>query len=75
MRTITGTVVSTERAGTSSMGNPTYLVLINTGTTTVALLTESNSGLAYGIGNREYRERAHTFNLNRYGRIRSVVHD
>ena len=75
MDTITGTVVSTERAGTSSKGNPTYLVRIDTGTTTVALLTESNSGLAYGIENREYRERAHTFNLTRYGRIRSVVRE
>lgn len=81
-KTITGKVVSTKRAGTSSMGNPSYDVTLSItkidGTDTaqpymVTVRTQSNSGLAYGIGNREYKDTDHEYTLSRHGRIVKAV--
>lgn len=86
--TITGIVLDTKRAGTSQLGNPAYDVTIRIteieGTpvevsheslATVTLRTVANSGLAYEITNRNYRDEPHTFALAKSGRISHVVKD
>jgi hypothetical protein len=84
-KTITGLVLNTKRAGTSNYGNPSFDVTIRLteieGTPvtashdelrTVTVRTQSNSGIAYGIQNPEYRDQAHVFTLTPAGRIRNV---
>jgi len=84
--TITGIVIDTKRAGTSQYGNPAYDVTIriteiegipvetsHESLATVTLRTMTNSGLAYEITNRNYKETPHTFALTRAGRISHVV--
>lgn len=71
---ITGKVVSTRRAGTSMMGNPSYDVTIATEAgDIVTLRTSSDSSIAYAITNPEFRDESHTFNLTRAGRITGYV--
>ena len=81
-KTVTGKVIDTKRAGTSSMGNPSFDVTLSItkidGTDTaqpymVTIRTQSNAGLAYGIENREYRDSDHEYTLSRHGRIVSAV--
>lgn len=84
-QTITGRVIYTKRAGTSRYGNPSYDATIRItrieGTpvevsheslATVTLRTSSNVGIAYGIGNPEYRDHDHEYMLTRAGRITSA---
>ena len=67
---ITGKVIETRHAGTSNMGNPAYWVTIETDSgDVVTLRTMSNTMLAYGITNPEYRASRHVFTLTRAGRI------
>lgn len=77
-KTITGKIVETKRAGTSTMGNPTYYVWIDielldgieaVSSFPVKLRTKSNAGLAYEITNPNYRVESHTFHLSRAGRV------
>ena len=62
--TVTGKVVATRHAGTSTMGNPSYWVTLDNGE---IYRTTANSGLAYEITNRNYREAAHRFGLTKRG--------
>ena len=80
-QTITGKVIRTDRAGTSHMGNPSYddTIRVETidgtpvqGEQDVTVRTQSDSGLAYGITNLEYRELTHEFSLTKAGRIRTA---
>ena len=61
-RSVTGKVVSTRHAGTSVNGNPTYDVTFDNGYT---YRMSSDTSLAYGITNPEYRESAHQFELTK----------
>lgn len=68
--TVTGRVISTEHAGTSVNGNPSYDVTLTDGNT---YRTTSDSSLAYGITNPVYRDNLHTFGLTRAGRLNGRV--
>lgn len=68
--TVTGKVIATKYAGTSTMGNPSYWVTLDNGE---IYRTSSNTMLAYGITNQGYRESDYTYFLTRAGRIRSAV--
>ena len=79
--TITGKVIDTKRVGTSSMGNPTFDVVIRLetidgtpvqGEQDVTIRTQSNSGIAYGIENSFYRDETHEYTLTKAGRLKSV---
>ena len=70
MFTVTGKVVATKRVGTSTMGNPTFMVTLDNGE---MYRTMSNTSLAYAIENPEYRDRVHVFTLTKAGRIRSAM--
>ena len=76
MSTITGLVIDTKRVSTSAYGNPAYEVTISSATEgtdgIVTLRTMDNAGVAYCIGNSEYRDTPHIFHLTRAGRIRSA---
>jgi len=61
-RSVIGKVISTEHAGTSVNGNPSYFVTLDTCYT---YRTSPDVGLAYGITNPEYRESAHEYELTR----------
>lgn len=80
-QTITGKVLDTKHVGTSKMGNPSYDVTVRLetidgtpvqGEQDVTIRTQSDSSLAYGITNREYREETHEFALTKAGRIRTA---
>jgi len=73
MNTITGKITATRHAGTSRMGNPSFDIAVDTGHDVMILTTATNSGLAYGIGNSNYRLTAHTFHLNKRGKVTSAV--
>ena len=75
MNTITALVISTKRVGTSRNGNPSYDVELGSPTLPTGLVfrTQSDSSLAYEIGNAEYRDEPHTFALTRTGRISHVI--
>ena len=63
-------VTSTTRIGTSANGNPTVSVnLVTEHGDTFTLRTSTDAGIAYGIGNREYRDAWHAVGLSRAGRI------
>lgn len=77
-KTVTGKVLSTKRAGTSAMGNPSFNVTLSItqidGTDTaqpymVTVRTQSNASLGYAIENREYRDSDHEYTLSRHGQI------
>ena len=68
--TITGRVVATKHAGTSTMGNPSYWVTLDTGD---IFRTSANAGIAYGITNRNFRDEAHVFSLTKAGRISGAM--
>ena len=61
-RSVTGKVVSTRHAGTSVNGNPSYWVTMDNGST---YGMRSDTSLAYGITNPEYRESVHEYELTR----------
>lgn len=63
-------VTSTRHAGTSRNGNPTLSVaLVTEHGDTFTLRTSTDAGIAYGIGNPEYRDAWHAVELSRAGRI------
>lgn len=66
-------VIATKRHGTSRVGNPSYIVALEEpdGTTEI-YFTKANSGLAYAIRNRNYREQWHEYELTSDGKIRSA---
>jgi len=65
-----GYLRGTERAGTSTMGNPTYrLIIEDTDGEFRTLLTQSNSSLGYGITNPEYRNALCDFELTKAHRV------
>ncbi len=72
-RSVTGIVTRVERVGTSRMGNPTMRVTLSTPTPpfdgVASFLTASDSSLAYGIENAEYRDKPHVFGLTRANRL------
>ena len=71
--TITGRVIATKHAGTSTMGNPSYWVTIQrTDGSAEILRTMSNAMIGYAIQNPEYRDELHVFTLTAAGRIRSA---
>ncbi len=63
---VTGRIIRTERVRTSSMGNPTFDVTFDDGST---YRTMTNASLAYEVQNRELRVKAHTYALTRAGRL------
>lgn len=68
--TIRAKVTNVARATSSKYGNPQFRVnMISENGEELEYLTEPDSMLAYGIGNKEYREQFHTFYINRAGRI------
>ena len=79
---ITGKVVGTIRHGHTIYGNPTMSVKLElltidgtpvSGYNVVTVRIQNNSGIVYGIENREYKEYAHEYTLTRAGRISHVV--
>lgn len=67
---ITGKVVATRRAGTSSAGNGSYWVTIVTDQGYGEIYrTATNSAISYEITNPEFRNQAHEFELSRAGRL------
>ena len=63
-------VTSATRIGTSANGNPTVSVnLVTEHGDTFTLRTSTDADIAYGIGNREYRDAWHAVELSRAGRI------
>ena len=71
--TITGRVIATKYAGTSTMGNPSYWVTIQRSDGYSEMLrTMSNAMIGYAIQNPEYRDEPHVFTLTAAGRIRSA---
>lgn len=77
MDTVTGIVTDTKRHGHTHWGNPIMSVELSTPTAgypgRVWLRISNDSGLVYGIENREYRETPHTFAVTRAGRISHEV--
>ena len=66
-----GYLRGTERAGMSTMGNPTYrLIIEDTNGEFRTLLTKSNAGLSYGITNPEYRNALCDFELTKAHRVK-----
>lgn len=76
-RSVVGTVIGVKRVGTSSMGNPTYDVTLSTPTEgyggEATFRTSSDSGLAYAITNKGYRDEPHIFGLTKAGRLNGYV--
>ena len=69
-RSITGTVVATKHAGTSTMGNPSYWVTIITDEGHGEIIrTSSNSGIVYEINNPNFRNESHEFELSKAFRL------
>ena len=63
-------VTGATRIGTSANGNPTTSVnLVTERGDTFTLRTPTDAGIAYGIGNREYRDAWHAVELSRAGRL------
>lgn len=80
--TVTGTVSRVIRHGHTMYGNPTMSVELNVtaidgtpaeSSSPVTVRIQDNSGIVYGIENREYREEPHTYELSKAGRIRNVT--
>lgn len=78
-RSVSGLVIRVERAGISRNGNPTMRVTLSTPTEgypgEATFLTTSDSMLAYGIDNAEYRDRPHIFGLTRAGRLNGYTEE
>lgn len=73
--TITARVLRTERMRSSKYGNPRFRVTLDPGEglELVTLPTSPDAGVAYGIENREYRDRPHAFHVNGRGHIYGVT--
>ena len=78
-RSVSGLVTKVERVGTSRNGNPTMRVTLSTPTEgypgTAEFLTQTDSMLAYGIGNSEYRDKPHIFGLTRAHRLNGYTEE
>lgn len=84
-RSITGKVTAVHRQGHTVYGNPIMSVSLELtrpyvneyGTwaegDSIRLRISDNAGIVYGIGNPEYRDEAHTFELTRADRISGRV--
>ena len=79
--TITGKVIRVIRHGHTLYGNPTMSLVLELHTiegvpvepyTPVTVRIQDNSGIVYGIENRDYRELAHKYTLTNAGRIKNV---
>ena len=68
--TVSGKVIGITRHGHTVWGNPIVSVTLDNGET---YRVSNDAGIVYGIGNSEYRERAHTFELTRAGRLSGRV--
>ena len=63
-------VTGATHIGMSRNGNPTLSVtLVTKHGDTFTLCTSTDAGIAYGIGNREYRDAWHAVELSRAGRL------
>lgn len=74
LTTIRGKVSDTKRLASSINGNPRYAVtIVDENGHDYYTATETDSGLAYCINNREFSEKYHTFYVNKRGFIGSKV--
>ena len=71
INTVTGKVTAVKRHGHTVYGNPMMSVQLGGGEW---FRISNDSGLVYGIENREYRDESHAFALTRAGRISHVQH-
>ena len=63
-------VTNTRRVGTSAYGNPTMRAdLVTEHGDKFTVRTPTDADIAYGIGNREYRDAWHAVELSRAGRL------
>jgi len=69
MYTITGKITATRHAGNSGVGNPSFDIAVDTGHDVMILTTAANSSLAGSLENSNYRLTAHTFHLNKRGKV------
>lgn len=78
-RSVSGLVISIKHVGTSRNGNPTVRVTLSTATEgfpgVAEFLTTTDSMLAYGIGNAEYRDKPHIFGLTRANRLNGYTEE
>ena len=65
---VSGRVIKTRCHGLTYYGNPMMSIMLDSHPCEWFRISD-NSGLVYGIDNREYREHSHDFKLTKAGRI------
>ena len=65
---VSGRVIKTRHHGSTCYGNPIMSIVLDSHPYEWFRIS-NDSGLVYGIENREYREHSHTFDLTKAGRI------